>query len=249
MPVGPLRSGEGTMAREAPGWYGKLASLGDFAQRRLPSEFVEIADGWLSRSLAASRQQLGAGWLDIYLTAPVIRFAWAPGVADASWWFGVMMPSCDNVGRYFPLLIAHPRARPPLDRIALNHLEAWYDHLATAATHTLADSASLETFEDALDAALPWPTPAPGGDADGESAVAEAPIAAGGVERYRLGKSTSPGSWLQAMATADLCTRLSGRSIWWRPQFDHDATGTGASVLLSHGLPEASAFAGLLAGS
>ena len=68
--------------QEAPGWYGKLASLGDFASRRLTPEWVRICDNWLARSVAASNQQLGARWLEVYLSAPVWRFAWTPGVAD-----------------------------------------------------------------------------------------------------------------------------------------------------------------------
>ena len=80
---------------------------------------------------------LGARWLDTYLTAPVLRFAWAPGVVDMKWWFGVLMASCDNVGRYFPLVIAQPRTQPPIDRAGLDHLDRWYAVLANAAMRTL----------------------------------------------------------------------------------------------------------------
>ncbi len=107
------------MARDPPGWYGKLAMLGDFAQRRLPEHAVRRCDTWLSRAMAAGREHLAANWLDVYLSAPVLRFAWAPGVLDELWWFGVVMPSCDQVGRYFPLLVAQSRTGAPADRIAL----------------------------------------------------------------------------------------------------------------------------------
>src|SRR5262245_45943190 len=123
--------------RDAPGWYGKLAALGDFAHRRLPPEWVRTCDAWLAAAVRGAREHLGAQWLDAYLTAPVLRFAWAPGVVDGQWWFGLLMPSCDSVGRYYPLLIAQPRPQPPQDRIALDHLERWYAHLAQAAVHTL----------------------------------------------------------------------------------------------------------------
>ena len=98
------------MAHHAtPGWFGKLSMLGDFASRRLDPAWIESCDRWLSASMQASQQQLGHDWLQTYLSAPVWRFAWAPGVVDQQWWFGVLMPSCDNVGRYFPLLIAQAR--------------------------------------------------------------------------------------------------------------------------------------------
>src|SRR5205085_5446584 len=123
-------------------------------------DWVRACDHWLSGAMRGAGEQLGARWLDTYLNAPVLRFAWAPGVLDAQWWFGVLMPSCDSVGRYFPLTIAQPRAQAPQDRIALDHLERWYEHLAHAAVGTLqATSEAVEALEAALLDAPPWPTP------------------------------------------------------------------------------------------
>jgi type VI secretion system protein ImpM len=133
-----------------PGWYGKLSTLGDFAQRRLPAHWVQRTDAWLSELMRELPTVLGPRWLETYLTAPVLRFAWAPGVVDMRWWFGVLMPSCDNVGRYFPLLIAQGRAHPPVDRIGLEQLERWYAALVQAAMQTLEDDASMDSFERAL---------------------------------------------------------------------------------------------------
>ncbi len=240
MPVEPVSA-----ADEAPAWYGKIASLGDFAQRRLPIAFVQASDAWLSRTMVACRQQLGEHWLDGYLTSPVMRFAWAPGVAgvaggaDAGWWFGVLMPSCDNVGRYFPLLIAQRRTRPPLDRIALDHLELWFEHLAAAATRTLAARATVEGFEQALSDAPPWPSAA---------AVATlstlAPCAAAGGVSYAFGHRVTMSQWLHAITLDQLHARFSGCSIWWR---QGDATrDTEAEVV--QGLPEPAAFAQMLLG-
>jgi len=222
--------------RDAPGWYGKLSTLGDFAHRRLPAEFIQIADVWLSRAMSASREQLGERWLNVYLTAPLMRFAWAPGVADAHWWFGLMMPSCDNVGRYFPLLIAQRRTRPPLDRIALDHLEAWFDDLANAATHTLAEQASIEAFEQALHDTPPWPTPG--------TRVALTPLAAASGMHYQLGPRATLHHWLQALAIDDLQARFAGCSIWWR----QGGAAMDAAATVVHGLPEAAAFAEMLSG-
>lgn len=244
MPVEPVSAAASAPAeaatRDAPGWYGKLATLGDFAQRRLPAEFVQASDAWLSQMMVASRQQLGERWLDGYLTSPVMRFAWAPGVvgaAEAHWWFGVLMPSCDAVGRYFPLLIAQRRARPPLDRIALDHLELWFAHLAHAATHTLREGATVEGFEQALSEAPPWPSAA---------AVAAlstlAPCAARGGVSYAFGHRVSISQWLHAIALDELHARFSGCSIWWR---QGDAKrDTEAEVV--KGLPEPTAFAQML---
>lgn len=95
------------------GWYGKLPSLGDFASRRLPPEFVEPWDHWLAEGLA-QWQSRDPEWLTHYLSGPSWRFVLAPGVITEAAWAGTLMPSVDRVGRYFPLCIAQPLAPWPL---------------------------------------------------------------------------------------------------------------------------------------
>ncbi|MET0351344.1 MAG: type VI secretion system-associated protein TagF, partial [Rhizobacter sp.] len=114
------------VASAATGWYGKLSVLGDFAHRRLPQPFVDVLDDWLSRGMEASRAQLGDEWLDVYLTGPLWRFALAPGVVDPQWWFGVMMPSVDKVGRYFPLVVARAAAMAPESAAGVAGLDRWF---------------------------------------------------------------------------------------------------------------------------
>jgi type VI secretion system protein ImpM len=87
------------------GFYGKLPSHGDFLRRRVSDQFVGVWDGWLQECLAASRAELGDRWLDIYLTSPAWRFACADGACGPAPLFGVMVPSVDRVGRYFPLTL------------------------------------------------------------------------------------------------------------------------------------------------
>lgn len=221
-------------SREPPGWYGKLSMLGDFAQRRLPVEFVQRCDGWLSQTMASSRERLGANWLDVYLSAPVLRFGWAPGVLDAHWWFGVLMPSCDQVGRYFPLLVAQRRARAPVDRIALDHLELWFEHLTHAALQTLHERASLDAFEHALRDAPPWPTPG--------TTKSLTPRPAAGGKRFALGRAMSLNEAMQALATQELMARLQQASLWWRLAADRAEP----TLSLIQGLPDAACFVSLL---
>ncbi|KXV04310.1 hypothetical protein CR51_13765 [Caballeronia megalochromosomata] len=99
----------------AAGWYGKLPTLGDFASRRLPPGFIGAWDEWLAARLAQSRARLGDAWLPAYLTSPVWRFFTLHDALGAprddaarACWSGVVMPSVDSVGRYFPLTIAAP---------------------------------------------------------------------------------------------------------------------------------------------
>ncbi len=95
----------------ACGFYGKLLGTGDFVRRDFPADLYARWDSWLQQGLQASRAELGEDWLEAYLSAPIWRFALAPGLAGASAWVGAMMPSVDRVGRYFPLTVI--AASPP----------------------------------------------------------------------------------------------------------------------------------------
>lgn len=88
-----------------PGWFGKLPGMGDFAHRRLPEPFRERWDHWLQSGLAHLRGR-HADWTARYLEAPLWFFVLGEGVAGRTRWQGVMMPSVDGVGRYFPFTLA-----------------------------------------------------------------------------------------------------------------------------------------------
>lgn len=87
------------------GLYGKLPCRGDFLQRRAPQEFVDPWDNWLQQSLHECRGLLGEAWLERYLTGPVWRFALSGEVCGAQAYLGILVPSVDRVGRYFPLTV------------------------------------------------------------------------------------------------------------------------------------------------
>jgi type VI secretion system protein ImpM len=222
---------------EAPGWFGKLAVLGDFASRRLSDDWIRPCDDWLSACMRTSQERLGERWLATYLAAPVWRFAWAPGIVDAQWWFGILMPSCDNVGRYFPLVVAQGRAQPPVDRFALDHLEWWWDHLARAGLATLADGARLDAFEQALLDAPPWP--------GGIGPVWSRPLQAGDRERRAVVDGASLADLAHGVAAEGLRRHMAGKTFWWPVRTERGS----ASCTLAIGLPPASAFADLLTGA
>jgi type VI secretion system protein ImpM len=91
-----------------PGIYGKLPAHGDFVDRGLPVSFIKQWDQWLQQAFAASGECLGKGWLTTYLTSPIWRFVQSEGVIDGRGWAGILVPSVDSVGRYFPLTLAMP---------------------------------------------------------------------------------------------------------------------------------------------
>ena len=87
------------------GFYGKLPSHGDFLRRRVSDAFVDAWDAWLRECLSASRTALGTRWLDVYLTSPAWRFACAAGACGPAPVIGLIAPSVDQVGRFFPLTV------------------------------------------------------------------------------------------------------------------------------------------------
>jgi len=197
---------------QAPGWHGKLSTLGDFASRRLAPEIARALDTWLAFCLQASQGELADDWLPAYLGSPLQRFVLGPGVLDGAWWFGILMPSCDNVGRYFPLVILQSRPAPPSDRFGLDHLELWWRRAAEAALETLAESVDVERFEQALAELPPWP-----GARETWTWAAQA-LGPGAACEVPAGSSLTEAA--QALSVAGWAQRMQGASLWWswRPQ-------------------------------
>lgn len=222
----------------APGWYGKLSTLGDFASRRLPGPVVQRLDGWLSEVVAGSQQQLGDDWLQQYLDSPLQRFVFGPGLADSGsgpcWWFGVMMPSCDKVGRYFPLVVLQPRAAPPTERFAFDHLELWWQRAGEAALETLSDEVDVERFDRALAELPPWPAT--------REVPSWAAASASPDGEFHLPEACTPGDLAQGLAAGTWMQRLQGSSMWWswRPQ------GGLTACRIVAGLPSTPVFAAML---
>ncbi|SHN36621.1 type VI secretion system-associated protein TagF [Rhizobacter sp. OV335] len=226
-------SGVGT---QAPGWFGKLAMLGDFASRRLPQPFVDACDAWLSKGMDASKTRLGAQFLDVYLTGPIWRFAWAPGVIDSEWWAGVLMPSVDKVGRYFPLVVAQTAHDLPETLEGIQALDGWYRHLSAAALGTLGAGATVEDFESALARAPSW-------QAERHS-VEPAATAMPGRLRYTYAGAASLPQWIDGLVVAEAMRRYTGHSLWWP---DH-ASAPDDSLSVAPGLPPPDCFSELLEG-
>jgi type VI secretion system protein ImpM len=133
-----------------PGWYGKIPSLGDFASRRLPDEFIRPWDEWLQEVLSTSRASLGDRWLDCYLTLPIWRFVLLPGLLGRSGWAGVLMPSVDRVGRQFPLTVAVQLPESAAVAHAVFESAIWLSGLEGIALSVLDPTCDVEVFDQSL---------------------------------------------------------------------------------------------------
>jgi len=241
-------------ASAVPGWYGKLPTLGDFASRRLEADFIEPWDRWLGEGLAAQREQLGEAWLDAYLGSPVWRFVLMPGVlpgpgADGVL-AGVLMPSVDKVGRYFPLTLVTRLAALPRSAAAIESLLGWLHRLEDVAVDALQDDWSIEQLDAALEA-LPPPvaTAAPADGLEGPRASLRAALAGdfGAVDVAGLRSRADLAALFEGVfggpLDAGVPAAVSGMAFWLADN------PTAPRLLVSRGLPGRDDFVSMLGAS
>lgn len=135
-----------------PGLYGKIPVRGDFVTRRLTPRFVETWDRWLQNALSASKEQLDDRWLEIYLTSPIWHFLLSPGICSSRSWVGILMPSVDKVGRYFPLTLAASLNNTQRQLDIFLHAADWFDQLEQLALSALEDNIDLAELDERLKA-------------------------------------------------------------------------------------------------
>ena len=208
------------------GFYGKLASRGDFVSRGLPQSFIQPWDQWLAAGLVASQQQLAERWLPAYLVSPLWRFALAPGVCGPDAVVGVLMPSIDRVGRYFPLILAQVLAPDESLAAVVGGPDNWFEQCEAQLLATLEPQAAFEAFDAAVQ----------GIDAP-RSAVVSSPVV-GGLQRFA---AVTP----QARQAALAESACAGMSLWWGRGSEHIEAG----MLRCAGLPHSEDFASFLLGS
>jgi type VI secretion system protein ImpM len=144
---------------DVPAWFGKLPGTGDFAQRRLSPDFVEVWDNWLQAGLQNLRTERD-DWLAHYLQAPLWFFALGPQVIGANPWAGLLMPSVDSVGRYFPLTLAIELAsvNEVSSEDALARIQCWWQRSAQAALTALDSNMDATQFDTSLFALFGQPS-------------------------------------------------------------------------------------------
>jgi type VI secretion system ImpM family protein len=232
----------------AAGFYGKLPCKGDFLQRRVTQEFLDRWDAWLQQCLMSSREKLQERWLDAYLTSPVWRFALADGVCGSGAYAGVMVPSVDRVGRYFPLtLVAQLNTEDCLLEVASDPGRQWFDSAESLALGALeAHDLDLAAFDDQV-AALGTPLRDPEA---GESAYLRSLM-------QQSQFAHRPGQWqvplqdmhslqraANAFASRELERALRPLALWWTDGSEAIAP----CWLCNRGMPSPASFVAMIAG-
>jgi len=188
------------------GLFGKLPQKRDFISFGIPGDILAPLETWLQSAVAASRSELGSGWEELYLVAPIWRFWIGPGVFGSAC-AGALMPSVDGVGRFFPLLAVYicengARLAPP----PYAPQDKWYLGIEERLLTTLDDNVPVTV--DTLLAGLPPPAfdvvvPRPG-----LSAFKGNPL-------WRGDPDTDTPSFLATIFEDDYRAVALSRSYWW----------------------------------
>lgn len=218
------------------GIYGKLPAHGDFIYRDLSPHFINVWDSWLQAYMGSSQEQLGESWLDLYMTSPIWRFAFSAGVVDEHAYAGIMLPSVDRVGRYFPFSVITrlPAHINPTEFIC--NRGHWYHALEDAALRALDGSLVLDELIEELNDSMPM---------NKETLVRGHPIHSPVDMVVKTGlKDAAAGQALPFMLDACLSTTMQSYSIW---------STAGSEIIhpclfVANGLPQLSGVAAMLDG-
>jgi type VI secretion system protein ImpM len=224
----------------APGFYGKVPILGDFVTRRLPVDFVRPWDAWLQGAMSASQGELGTTWLDVYLTCPVWRFAVSSGVCGMAAWTGVLMPSVDRVGRYFPFTLATELPAPlPLPDLLVRAAD-WFKQMEQLALSVLDHDLDLEIFDRRVQEQILSVSPK-------QSVATPIPddtkVVPTGFHRTMVHPDELP-EVLTQLNPSMQSSSMPAHSLWYTTGSDHIRP----SLRVYHGLPAVDSFVELLAG-
>jgi len=220
------------------GVYGKIPRHGDFLNLNLPSDFMEAWDHWLQQSVLASQEVLGESWLTHFLISPVWRFVLPSGCVNNQSWAGIMLPSVDKVGRYYPLTLAAPIS----DQIGtfeyLSNSESWFEWLEGVAIMTLekgldADELIHELAQNTVELAFSKTRPS--------SLLSERNL----QRVVPLGSSEQAlNNVLPQLCDALLKPQVSSFSLWWTKGGEH----VEAALLLADQLPRPVSYTAMLNG-
>lgn len=230
------------------GFFGKLPSVGDFVRRRVGDGIVTAWDAWLQESIASSRELLGDRWLELYLTAPMWRFVAPAGVLDDLPVAGILFPSVDRVGRYFPFTVFARLPERSSGLVVADRCAPWFERIEDLVLAQLEDEGhTVDEIDEVLAAtseqlaAVLHAVPAHLGTMQFED------VGAGltGYQHMPLGERVDIGP-----AALTWLGQLIGRSVpgavfWW----SSGSASVRPSWLITRGLPEPRAFAAMLSGA
>jgi type VI secretion system protein ImpM len=190
------------------GLFGKLPQKRDFITFGISGDILSPLETWLQTAVAASRSELGRGWEEAYLVAPIWRF-WIGADVFGTNCAGALMPSVDGIGRFFPLMAIYAcengAALPPPSYAPQ---EKWFGAVEARLLSVLDEDAApaVET----LLAGLSAPS------LDSLAPNAQRNDFKGGTI-WNAGQDTDTPSFLAGIFEDDYRQVARSRSYWWVP--------------------------------
>jgi type VI secretion system protein ImpM len=226
------------------GFYGKVPTHSDFIRHNLPRAFIDPWDDWLQSAFAASKAQLNEAWLETYLTSPIYRFVLTPSLCGEVSRIGIMMPSVDKIGRYYPFVLAAglDNAGSPFD--LLKRYEEWFEGAQKLALSALEDGFELDALIPSmttLDALLKQPPSATDALPSTDANDAQGDFL---LIHETLDSPSQLDALYPKLLHKTLCEVCQAYSLWWTAGSENITP----SLLISQGFPPTANIAAMLSG-
>lgn len=223
------------------GFFGKIPLTGDFIHRRMSSVFMNRWDEWLKVNILHSQNQLGEQWLPLYSQSPMWRFCIAPGVIDDKAYLGIMIPSVDSVGRYFPLTVAQAVEPKAIAFMLSDTANQWFQNIEDLLLDLLEGYESkLQDFDAKIAALQPkW-----------IDTISDIPSGLSSLDksfnlRVEVSSANSINHSVSSLMLNNLVDNKKAFTFWW----NEGSEAYSPSILLSDKLPATDQFSALLDGS
>jgi type VI secretion system ImpM family protein len=223
------------------GFFGKIPLTGDFIHRRMNSVFMNRWDEWLKVNILHSQNMLGERWLPIYSQSPMWRFCIAPGVIDDKAYLGIMIPSVDSVGRYFPLTVVQSVEAKAIPFILSTKANQWFQNIEDLLLDLLEGYESVVQVFDTKISAL---------QADWINDLPSIPSGLNTQDnnyslQLEVSDAGSINHSLSSLMLQNLLGSKKGFTFWW----NEGSQAYQPNILLSDHLPAQNQFCALLDGS
>lgn len=217
-------------------FVGKLPSFADFIEGHLPIGLSKAWYAWAEQAMETSAVQLEDRWLNAYLTSPVWRFFIACDVVDLYAYAGIVVPSVDQAGRYFPFAVFLPIAQGQRVQFVNDHF-AWYQAIEARVLAQLdCQKLKVQSSMQSLDQALQQTISVWGSSKKERASDFAQPWVFSGYQEQHLDRSL----------LGLLMSRLSAESLWWTEGNELDCQPY--AVFVTQGLPDPALFSRMIVG-
>ena len=188
-----------------PGWYGKLPGSGDFVKRRFPDVLYQQWSHWFQVGLHHRHSGEDHTSSRSFLNAPIWNFVVPPMFGSQLIQMGCLAPSCDRVGRHYPLCVVRAFTPTEWSSMQLTSAGDWYRQVGNVLMQVVKNGSAAEQLDQILVTIPQVPVLE---DESGQSDI---------LAVIGAGKTTSTLNWQRPGESFDPRFQT---SFWWTNQCD-----------------------------